>query len=358
MKKFLLVIAAIFSVAFYANAKVELSLDGAYFWGDGTKEGNVVTFNKEWDGLAWWLGGNTPNVVKAVVEYEEAAPMLTQWLVQFADGVADMSNQAPEGSTSLEIELPAEATINQMAIQNAAPGVIKIKSVTLYTTEDQEQGGDEPVVEGNKCVAITCAEAKANAWDTQVFINFPKALEAGKSYTLMMDVKGSEPLEGKMGQYGWEAIQPVLQDNASTNRDQWDGPADLQYMAHFCVTTEWTNTIDHEGNAIVSDGAFPYDRVLLNLGAYQGTLYIDNLRMVDQNGEIYFNYNFDSADQFQKVVSGWMNVPLAHVDSDCPTAIENVKAEQNATRCFNIAGQQLQSAKGLCIVNGKLVLVK
>lgn len=352
MKKLLLSIAAMASIVMSGNAKTELSLETAYFWNNGTKEGNVITFTNAWDGLAWWIGEAT-GYVKCEVTYAEATPILTQLLTQWND-IPDAAQQAPAGSLTLTMDLP-EGSLKQLAIQNAEPGVITVQSVILYTAEDLAENPEEPT---NKCVAVTLAEAKPNAWDNQIFINFDKPLEKGKNYSIKMDVKGTEPLEGKMGQYGWEAIQPVVQDDASDNRDQWGGPADLQYLSHFCVTTDWATTTDHDGNDIVTDGNFPYDRVLLNLGAYKGTLYIDNFRVVDAEGVDYISYNFDTADQFAKVTSGWMNVPLAHVDSDCPTAIESINAEQNNVRTYNLAGQQLQAAKGLCIMNGKVILVK
>lgn len=353
MKKLLLSVAAMASIVMCGNAKTELSVESAYFWSNGTKEGNVVTFTNAWDGLAWWIGEGT-GYVKCEVTYAEATPIVTQLLTQWND-ISDASAQAPAGSLTLTMDLP-EGSLKQLAIQNAEPGVITVQSVILYTAEDLAEVPVGPTA--NKCVAVTLAEAKPNAWDNQIFISFDKPLEKGKNYSIKMDIKGSEALEGKMGQYGWEAIQPVAQDNASANRDEWGGPADLQYLAHFCVTTDWATITDHEGNDIVTDGNFPYDRVLLNLGAYKGTLYIDNFRVVDAEGVEYISYDFNTADQFAKVTSGWMNVPLAHVDSDCPTAIESVKAEQNNGRIYNLAGQQMQAAKGLCIKNGKVILVK
>lgn len=353
MKKLLLSFAAMASIVLSSNAKTVLPVESAYFWGNGTKEGNVVTFTKEWDGLAWWLGEAT-GYVKCEVTYAEPTPMLTQLLTQWND-ISDAAVQAPAGSLTLTMDLP-EGSLKQLAIQNAAPGVMVVESVVLYTAADLAVEPEGPAT--NKCVAVTLAEAKANPWDNQIFINFDKPLEKGKSYALKMDIKGSEPFEGKIGENGLEAIQPVMQDDASSNRDQWGGPADLQYMAHFSVPADWATIADNNDNDIMSDGKFPYNRVLLNLGSYKGTLYIDNFRIVDAEGVDYISYDFNTADQFAKVVSGWMNVPLAHVVSDCPTAIESVKAEQNYNRIYNLAGQQMQAAKGLCIMNGKVILVK
>lgn len=161
----------------------------------------------------------------------------------------------------------------------------------------------------NYALKVTTPEAKPNAWDSQVFINFPAPLEAGKAYTLKMDVKGSYNLEPKEGQWGPEAIQPIVQDNNSENRDQWGGPNDLQYLSHFTVTEEWVNDVlDCNGNAIVTDGAFPYSRLLLNLGNLDGDIYIDNVRMVDAEGNEAFNITFDTEAEQALVEDGWMGL--------------------------------------------------
>lgn len=351
MKKFLLSAAMILSMAFSANAETTLDLAKSSLWNGGSRDGNVVTFNVAWDGLAWWIGNQT-GIVKIVAEFEEATPMVTQFLVQFND-IKDASNQAPAGSTKLEIDLP-EGDIKQLAIQNAEPGVIKVKSVTMYTADDlaaPTPGADK------KELVLTLKEAKANAWDNQVVINFPKPLEAGKKYTITMDVKGSVALEPKEGQYGKEAIQPVAQDANSDNKDQWGGPADLQYLNHFTATTEWVKGVkDCDGNAIVTDGIFPYSRLMLNLGNYAGELSIDNLRAIDEAGEEYFCITFDTPEEQKLVEDCWMKVPKTFKVSEQTSSINSVatESEEAAYDLFGNAG----ATKGFMVKGGKKVYVK
>lgn len=149
-----------------------LDINAAYFWATGTKEGNVVTFTKEWDGLAWWLGGEKPGITKIVAEFEEATPMLTQFLVQ-GDGAADQSAQAPAGSTKLEIEIPADMMVKQVAIQNAEPGVIKVKSVTLYYGT---VGINNVKAEASAAVSYNLFGQKANATSGLMIKNGNKVL--------------------------------------------------------------------------------------------------------------------------------------------------------------------------------------
>lgn len=352
MKKFLLSLAMILSVAFTASAKEELNIELSYFWATGSREGNVVTFIKEWDGLAFWMDSKK-GIAKIVVEYEEPTTILTQLLVQFND-IKDVSNQAPAGSTSLEVEL-TEGDIKQFAIQNAEPGVIKVKSVTLYTAEDLAGGSTDPEPtpgSGNKELTLTLAEAKPNAWDNQVVINFPKPLEAGKKYTITMDIKGSVALEPKEDQYGKVAIQPVAQDANSANKDQYGGPADLQYLNHFTATTEWVKGVkDCDGNAIVTDGKFPYSRLMLNLGNYAGDLSIDNLRAIDEDGNDYFCITFDTPEEQKLVEDCWMKVPRDF------TGIITIASEVSDAVAYDLFGNA-GATKGFMVKGGKKVYVK
>ncbi len=168
---------------------------------------------------------------------------------------------------------------------------------------------------GNYALKVTCAEAKANPWDSQVFINFPAPVEAGVNYTVLMDVMGSVNFEPREGQWGPEAIQPIVQDNNSANRDEWGGPADLQYLSHFTVTTEWVkDVLDCNGNPIVTDGNFPYSRLLLNLGLFAGDIYVDNVRMVAADGTEAFCITFDTEEEQALVENGWMNLPKEFVE--------------------------------------------
>lgn len=215
-------------------------------------------------------------------------------------------------------------------------------------------------VSAGKALAVTC-EKKANAWDNQIFINFSKPLEKGTLYIVTMDVKGTEALEGQQGQYGWEAIQPIVQDNNTENRDEWGGPADLQYMAHFCVTTDWVQRVkDHDGNWIYTDGNYPYSRLLLNLGAYNGTITIDNMKVINASTlEVVELNTFDTEAEQALVENGWMNLPKEFVDSDAPMAITTIEADavkSNVT--YNLMGQKTTAVKGLMIRNGKLIMVK
>lgn len=193
---------------------------------------------------------------------------------------------------------------------------------------------NQNVTPSGNCLSVTCTEAKTNIWDSQIYINFPVLLEKGKTYTLTMNVKGSQSLNSKPGEWGPEAIQPVMQDNNSSNRDEWGNPADIKHLAHFAITTEWVNNVmDCDGNAIVTDGNFPYSRLLLNLGNYVGTLYIDNIRLIDsETGDELFCIAFETAEELALVEDSWMKLPHEVVDLSSKRIV-TLDASGYATYC-------------------------
>jgi len=111
---------------------------------DGT-----MTFNSaEWGGLAKWLGGrDLSGYDYLVVEFAEPTTVITQLFVQFAAEGDDnaIKKQANPGATYLFIDLNDEraAAVNQIALQAAAPSVIKISSMYYI----KKPGGEEPPVE-------------------------------------------------------------------------------------------------------------------------------------------------------------------------------------------------------------------
>lgn len=111
---------------------------------DGT-----MTFNSaEWGGLAKWLGGrDLSGYDYLVVEFAEPTTVITQLFVQFAAEGDDnaITKQANPGATYLFIDLNDEraATVNQIALQAAAPSTIKISSMYYI----KKPGGEEPPVE-------------------------------------------------------------------------------------------------------------------------------------------------------------------------------------------------------------------
>ena len=98
-----------------------------------------------------------------------------------------------------------------------------------------------------------------NEWEVQVAHDFSEPLIQGATYRLEMDIKGS--VAGSIG----AALQRI------------DGYKGAGYFPGINITTEWTH---YEDEVVVDgDGADHADRFLFNIGQYEGTIYIDNVKL-------------------------------------------------------------------------------
>ena len=155
-------------------------------------------------------------------------------------------------------------------------------------------------VDPGKCIAYTTSKAGANAWDNQASYDLPSALTKGNSYTLTIKAKASKSID--------VAFWPC--DTKSTNRNQWGGTNDVQYLGSNKVTTEWaTYTWKFNAN-------FPIDRLSFMFGTLDGTICFDDVKIVDDAIGVNFVENGDFENGTTK---GWMsdsNTPFAIATSD------------------------------------------
>lgn len=202
----------------------------------------------------------------------------------------------------------------------------------------------EPTTD-NLALRVKLDVAKDNNWDSQVLIPLPEALEAGKNYEILFAIKGSVDSEEN-------ALGSVVEDTKSENRDQYGNSADLQYTASFSATTDWKQV------SLVTNGEFPYDRLILNIGKYKGYLYIDDLKVYEvTEEEPCMTIDFNSTSMEGEKRGYHDHVTLKKVDSTNtvelePTGIKNINKVANSVM-FNIAGQRVNNAQGVVILNGK-----
>lgn len=207
---------------------------------------------------------------------------------------------------------------------------------------------------------IDVSKVMPNSWDSQVLINIP-TMNVSSHYAVYMSVKASVETP-KIGAF--------IEDTKSSNKDPYGNSADLKYSNDIALTTEWAQTEsifsyqDDEQQWIgTTDGKFPYDRLVLQLGAFAGTMYVDNIKIVEvETGNIQIVDFKDGIAGIADKRSYHDQVSVAKVESDCPefetpTGIHDVvlKAD-NANVMYNIAGQRVQNAKGIVIMNGKKVV--
>ena len=132
------------------------------------------------------------------------------------------------------------------------------------------------------------SHAGANLWDQQAIYTLPKALEKDAAYTLTMKVRTSADCE-TLG------FWPIW--NASTNKNQWGGSDDVQYLAAYPVESGDWKTLTWKFTA-----QFPLDAFQFVFGGYTGNLDIDDLVLVKDGTTENL---IDNGDFSKNHIQGW-----------------------------------------------------
>ena len=139
---------------------------------------------------------------------------------------------------------------------------------------------------GNKYLEIACGEAGANKWDKQISYELPKALVKGQSYVMSVKVKASNG--------GTFAAWPIWE--ASDNKNQWGGSNDVQYMADYDITNDYS-TLKWEFTA-----NFPIDKLQFVFGNVGGTISCDDFKLTKAGSDENLIENGDFAKESAR---GW-----------------------------------------------------
>ena len=139
---------------------------------------------------------------------------------------------------------------------------------------------------GNKYLQITCGEPGANKWDKQISYALPKALVKGQSYVMSVKVKASDG--------GTFAAWPIWE--ASDNKNQWGGSNDVQYMATYDLSGDYS-TLTWEFTA-----NFPIDKLQFVFGKVGGTISCDDFKLTKAGSDENLIENGDFAKESAR---GW-----------------------------------------------------
>lgn len=131
----------------------------------------------------------------------------------------------------------------------------------------------------NCAMQVDLASSKDKPWDSQIFIALPRPLQTSTKYKVSLSVKGNYPIDD---------LGAFIENDASSSRDEWGNSADVQHLPIFPVTTEWKKV-----SLGYTDGRFMYDRFVLQLGNYKGTLYFDDIEFVDETTGCVITVNFN-----------------------------------------------------------------
>lgn len=132
---------------------------------------------------------------------------------------------------------------------------------------------------GNKYLEIACGEPGVNKWDKQISYVLPKALVKGQSYVMSVKVKASDG--------GTFAAWPIWE--ASDNKNQWGGSNDVQYMADYEITNDYS-TLTWEFTA-----NFPIDKLQFVFGNVGGTISCDDFKLTKAGSDENLIENGDFA---------------------------------------------------------------
>lgn len=139
---------------------------------------------------------------------------------------------------------------------------------------------------GNKYLEIACGEPGVNKWDKQISYVLPKALVKGQSYVMTVKVKASDG--------GTFAAWPIWE--ASDNKNQWGGSNDVQYMADYDITNDYS-TLTWEFTA-----NFPIDKLQFVFGNVGGTISCDDFKLTKAGSDENLIENGDFAKESAR---GW-----------------------------------------------------
>lgn len=129
---------------------------------------------------------------------------------------------------------------------------------------------------------IDIASIQDKPWDSQIFVYLPRPLSVNKKYEIRMSVYGDLKAMEDLGSF--------VDDDDSANRDEWGNSTDLQYTWSFKVTDSW-----REISLGQTNGNYPYNRFVLQLGKCSGTLYIDDLKFIEEGTGNTIHVNFNSS---------------------------------------------------------------
>ena len=103
---------------------------------------STITFDAEWVGRGWWLGGTDLSEYSSVTVEFEAAPFEGKLVVQRADE-SMMEATFSAGATSVKCMLTDEiSNINQIYIQNSEAGDL-VLTAAYYTKKGFDEGGEQ-----------------------------------------------------------------------------------------------------------------------------------------------------------------------------------------------------------------------
>ena len=185
--------------------------------------------------------------------------------------------------------------------------ILSIGTFSLYCQAEEENNADN-----NHCICYKATGGK-DAWDNQANYTLNSALEKGRAYTLTLKAKASVACD--------MAFWPI--DTKSSNKNKWGNSDDVQYLDNFKITTNWV-TYTWKFTA-----EYPIDRLYFDCGTLNGSLYIDDVKLSDDEYgvDVVQNGDFEAGNtNGWSTVTGYNGTTFSLVNSD--GKIEEPKAPE------------------------------
>ena len=185
--------------------------------------------------------------------------------------------------------------------------ILSIGTFSLYCHAEEENNADN-----NHCICYKATGGK-DAWDNQANYTLNSALEKGRAYTLTLKAKASVACD--------MAFWPI--DTKSSNKNKWGNSDDVQYLDNFKITTNWV-TYTWKFTA-----EYPIDRLDFDFGTLNGSLYIDDVKLSDDEYgvDVVQNGDFEAGNtNGWSTVTGYNGTTFSLVNSD--GKIEEPKAPE------------------------------
>ena len=144
---------------------------------------------------------------------------------------------------------------------------------------------EDPDGGGNSCLVFDNGEGGANSWDKQGIYTLTNPMEAGKTYVVKAKIKSTEG--------GDCALWPIW--STSDNKNQWGGSNDVQYLATYGTTTDFTE-YSWEFTA-----QFPHDQLQFVFGTLVGKIYFDDVSCMEKGSDVEMIEN----GSFDGPLKGW-----------------------------------------------------
>lgn len=213
--------------------------------------------------------------------YMTSATVTNEWSDATIQGV--VGSQGEGDATRIVLNLGAyDGTLyfSALEVYTMVESVPEVTNQVVLASYDFEDGrmptswgnssSKEIVTDGSSKVLKFANPSAVNSYSVQMqlYQNVDNPLTAGEAYYVSMRVKGSESTPANIGGY-------LQAQNYSTNAS----------LTTISVTDQWQDVVMKATTKDESAGAEPATKVLLNLGAYAGVIYFDDIKVYYEKQE-------------------------------------------------------------------------